>query len=291
MNENKLKSIVKKIDDLPTLPVVVSKILQVVGATKTASKDLADVISKDPSLSAKILRMANSSFYGLRNEVSSINHGVVILGFHTIKYLALGASSLNSIKKKNMTVSLSEEKFWEHSIACGICARLIASKTGYPVPEEAFVAGLIHDVGKLLLDKFLSTDYKKAILFSREKKRTLFEAEKKIVGVTHTTIGKWLSEEWGLPSPLTYAITYHNDPPFLSKSLSKKDLTFISIIYMANIICKQKGYKLWDDEIILTMDKKVTKFINLKPDELKTISERIKKELEETKVFFGIKQD
>jgi len=150
---NRVRSITEKIIGLPTLPTVVSKMIELVDNPKTSAQTLTSLISTDQALTAKILKLANSAYYGFPREIISVNLAVVVLGFNTVKDMGLSVSVLDAFKSNQDEGIFEMTKFWEHSICCAIGAKMLARTYGYRITSEAFVAGLLHDVGKVVLNQ------------------------------------------------------------------------------------------------------------------------------------------
>ncbi len=287
MDNQKFKNIITRINNLPSLPLVVNKILEVADDSRAAANDLANVISKDQSLAAEVLKLVNSAFYGFSGNISTISHAVVILGFHTIKNLAIGISAFGVMKAKGTNL-FDRERFWEHSLGCGVCARLIAERIGHDSPEEVFVAGLLHDIGKLILDIYAKEEFEKALNLVERDSIPLLEAEKAVIGITHPIMGEWLVKEWRLPASLYSAIRYHHSPPFAATTLSDSDLKNIVIVYIANILCKMKGIGSGGDNYITPISDKAWQVINSGEDIQETVLLKLENEMEKARVFFGM---
>lgn len=211
---HRVRRITESIIGLPTLPSVVAKMIEMIDNPKTSAAILAKLISTDQALTAKILKLANSAYYGFPREISTVNLAIVVLGFNTVKDMGLSISVLNAFKGRAESKYFDISKFWEHSIACGVAARFLARIFRYRVVGEAFVAGLLHDVGKVVLNQYLHTEFNEIMKEVHENDVPLLEAEKKIIGATHAQVGGWLAEKWNLPAAITEAIRFHHGPIF-----------------------------------------------------------------------------
>lgn len=203
--EQHIKAIARRIQSLPTLPPVVKKLTTMVESPDVTAKDVGKLISSDQVLSAKVLKLVNSSFYGLSGKVSSISHAVILLGFNVIKGVVLSASVFDIMEKSMVGL-------WEHSLGTAIISGTISRNLGLSDPEEISTAALLHDIGKVLVRVSLSEDYDRIVRIAGEQGRTFREAELEVLGVDHADIGSWLSREWGLPRQLIVPITYHHGP-------------------------------------------------------------------------------
>jgi len=203
--EQHIKTIARRIQSLPTLPPVVKKLTAMVESPEVTAKDVGKLISSDQVLSAKVLKLVNSSFYGLSGKVSSISHAVILLGFNVIKGVVLSASVFDIMERSMVGL-------WEHSLGTAIISGTISRNLGLSEPEEISTAALLHDIGKVLVRVSLSEDYDCIVRIAGEQGRAFREAELEVLGVDHADIGSWLSREWGLPRQLIAPITYHHDP-------------------------------------------------------------------------------
>jgi putative nucleotidyltransferase with HDIG domain len=205
----------KKLADLPPLPAVVAKITMSLNDLEQGADELSRMVSMDQGLCSKILRIVNSAYYGFPKRISTITHAIMILGFNTVRNLVLGVSAFGLLPQKAMSAGLNRTKFWEHSIAVAVAASIVAkrrSPNARNVVEEAFIAGLLHDIGKLFLDCYFPVQYAVCMAFSVRENISVFEAERRVLDVTHPTVGKRIAEQWNFPPLLSAAIADHQDP-------------------------------------------------------------------------------
>jgi len=158
--QQQIKKITQSIIGLPALPTVITQMIGLIGNPKTSARDVARLIATDQALTAKILKLANSAFCGFPRTISTANHAIVVLGLETVKSLVLNVSVLERFAGSSKDTSFDHQKFWEHCIACGVAARLLAGKLRYWIQEEAFAAGILHDIGKLILSQYWVKSYK-----------------------------------------------------------------------------------------------------------------------------------
>ncbi len=289
LDEDKLKTVVGRMRDLPPLPKVVSKMLAVVNDERSAAKDLAEVISKDPAFTAKVLRIVNSAFYGFSERISTVTHAVVILGYQTIKDMTLGLSVFEVLGKKSEEALLDKNKFWQHSLGCASAARLLAKYTSYPEPEEAFIAGLLHDIGKITFDLYLRKDFIKVMDLVDNEGLSMFDAEKKIYGISHAQMGEQVASKWNLPYTLRAVIRYHHAPIF-GRGLNVFDQKIIAIVYFANIFCKLRGIGFRGDDIIQGIDEGAWNMLKLSDSSSLRILLQIDEEVSKARSLFSISE-
>jgi len=201
-----------KMKDLPTLPQVLGGVLDKINNPKSTTKDLADAISIDQRITTQILRLVNSSFYGIRRQITSISDAIVMLGFQTIRNLVLASSVYNIFQGTYNTPLFNYFNFWRHSLQVAISSQFIGKSKGYILQEELFITGMLHDIGKILIAMFLPAEFNKIANLMQEKGKTSSEAEEEILGINHSFIGKWLAERWELPLLLIQGIAYHHYP-------------------------------------------------------------------------------
>ncbi len=213
MENTELRGLIDALDDLPTLPSVVVQLLELTQDDFADAASIARVIESDQTLTARILRLVNSSFYTFDSEVTTVSRAVAAIGLNSIRCIALGMGVARMFPKHSGTGAFRMEDFWKHSLACAVASKLLAEGSSRSIdPDEAFVAGLLHDIGKLVLLSCRSELYDAAVARAKENGLSLLESERRSLGASHTEAGKWFSERWGLPDVLTQAIWLHHQP-------------------------------------------------------------------------------
>lgn len=208
-----IDSILGRVDDLPELPQVASKILQLINDPETSAQDLAQIISTDQALTARVLRLCNSAYYGFSRKVTTVSEGVTILGFSAIKSLVLIATAYGTVSQSLIGYGLKPGELWSHSLATGEYARTIARQLDYESPEVAFTAGLLHDIGKIVLNAHALPEIYRANNLCMGQQIPVHEAEVQVLGFSHAEVGAKLAEKWNLPAILCEAIAGHHDAP------------------------------------------------------------------------------
>ncbi len=205
-----LADIVGSIDALPTLPSVVSRVNELVDDPTASAGDINDVISHDMALSSKILKLVNSAFYGFPRRISSITHAVVILGFQTVRNIALSAFMLDAFDSDDLPFGY--RSFWIHSVGVGVAANAVGARQGIPVSDDAFMCGLLHDIGKLVAHQYLREDFSKVMQKVDTEETTIAEAEAAILPADHAEVGALLMEQWQLPEKMVAVLRFHHRP-------------------------------------------------------------------------------
>lgn len=209
--------VLKRIRDIPSLPEVVSRIMEIIGEPNTPASEIAKLISYDPGLTSKVLRMVNSAAYGFQRQISSIQHGIMILGFNTVRGLVLSASIFKMFEGQASANSLGHQQFWEHSMGTAVAARLLAQTYRIQDADDIFSGAMLHDIGKVVLDVYFGPNYHPVLQKARQKDmpfhgEPFFALEQSMLGITHTGIGSCLATKWKLPVTITEVIEHHHRP-------------------------------------------------------------------------------
>ena len=227
--EKHQKSIHRFIKKMPSLSTTVGKVMEICSRTDASPNELNRVISLDPVLTGQVLKLINSAYYSLMNKVTSLTRAITMLGMNTVKNMALSTAIIRSVSGAKKSQALPTKKFWAHSIATGVCAKLLAKANGVPVMEceEFFVAGLLHDLGKIPFgDEYI------AVLHAAQlEQRALIEMEQELIGMDHQEVGKLISEKWQLNEVMTSAICHHHDIDSAPESQRVK----VAYVALANI--------------------------------------------------------
>lgn len=205
-------------------------------------KTLAGIIGKDPSMSVNILKIANSALYSLPNKVTSIDHAVTLLGMREIASLCLSCGIGNVLKPPAGTTTMDMDIFWKHSIATGIIGKILCKEFKIYSDTNLYLAGLIHDVGKIVLDRFAHNIYKSVQDYAFEQSIPVLEAESRIIGETHGTVGGWLMEKWQLPRIFIDVASYHHS----AASAPEESSLEVSLISIADELSWMKDLDLAD---------------------------------------------
>ncbi|MCU0412627.1 MAG: HDOD domain-containing protein [Bacteroidetes bacterium] len=233
MTPEQIKEKIKSIIQLPALPAVAMEVVELVDNPKTSASKLGKVISSDQALTAKVLKIANSPFYGFPKKISTIDFAIIVLGFDALKEIVISISLVSSLQKKSDNF-FDAKTFWDHSISTGVVARRLARDLGYRISGEVFVGGLLHDMGVSVLHRYFNSEFSRIIEITRETDLNILEAEESVMGVTHGEVGGWLAERWNLPEHLAEAIAFHHVP---AKAQINPDL--VALVHCADIMSLQ----------------------------------------------------
>ncbi|MBW2059929.1 MAG: HDOD domain-containing protein [Deltaproteobacteria bacterium] len=215
-----IKTLTLMDQDLPTIPVVLSQIMHMTASDDSSVRDLINVLNQDQALTARILRVANSAYYGLREKATTIERAVVILGFDMVRSLAVGASFIHYFSPKNQYENFDLNAFWAHTTAVGVFAEAIAQDLGGIDPGYAFTAGILHDIGKLVMLIYFEEEFSQVLARVAEHRLDFYEAETLDFGLNHASVGGTLLRHWHIPEVLAWAIEHHHQPLMAEKGLS-----------------------------------------------------------------------
>ncbi|MCA9442114.1 MAG: HDOD domain-containing protein, partial [Candidatus Omnitrophica bacterium] len=230
-----------ELDQFPTLPSIAVDLVHRWNDPEVSLANVTDLISKDASLSSKVLQVANSAKFGLKKEVSSLHHAGALLGLNALRCITLGVTVMDLFAdyQADWTNDFEPDEFWRHNLGVAIASEMLAERFSYPSPEEAFLGGLIHDIGKLGLLTVMPEDYMEVVRKASAGSQTLLEHEKQSLSVTHTEVGKWIAEKWNLPEKFRKAIWLHHQNPgaYQDKSESSGHLEWI--VYIADHLVRR----------------------------------------------------
>ena len=231
---NVLNSYTEEVSKLPTLPHIVMKILQMINHPDVRVERVADLLLQDKVLTTQIIRMVNSAFWGVRKRVTSVREAIVLLGLKEIKNVVITTSLFNAFPFKNQSFRISS--IWEHGLGCALISRIIAEMVAYPDLEEAYLAGLVHDIGEVILSQFQVERFQGVLDVVQEEKISFYEAEGRVIGIDHTDFGEWFSERWNFSDALSEVIRMHHTP-----ERARLNPQLVAIVALADLFCRVRG--------------------------------------------------
>ncbi len=266
-----LDDIVKKTGDLPPMPHIAMKVVELVQENSLSAKEeIQKVISQDQGLTAQILKFSNSSLYSRSRSIQTLSEAIVVLGYDTIKNLVL-ASSTKAVYKRKGQIGLLEKNLWEHSVATAIGGKIIASQLRTAKVEEAFIGGLLHDIGKVILSQGAEEEYSRIVQNVYNSEDSFVEEEKRILGFDHTMVGYLVVNKWNFTDDLVKGIRYHHQ---LSKVEKNKSL--IPIISFADNIANKNGFGIRQESSSFeTEAAKAAKFLGLDRKEVEKLEKKM----------------
>jgi len=273
----------KAMNELPPLPMAVQKLLAVMNDEKSSADDVTQVLSSDQALAGKILKLVNSSFYGMSGEVSTITRAVVVLGFSGVRNVAMGFGMVSAMKKMGGT---SMAEFWDHAIAAGAGAQAMAEEMGPGNdPEEAFIAGLMHDIGHVVLANAAPDEWRQAqdMVMNGED---VIEAEKELMGMSHASVGQRLMKFWQLPTALQESARWHHN----LKMIAGRDQPVATLVALGDVLACIHGGRF--ERPMPEGDlARVLRLHCLEMEQVKSALSRMDRKIDEMKVFLKIASD
>ena len=239
MKRKKIEKLIEEMEDLPTLPSVAISIMNTLLDDDSSAQDVAEIVEADHSLTTKVLMIANSAFFGIPREVSTVRQAIVSLGFNRLKSVVLSLTVMDTVDAMAEGSGLNPQTFWEHSLMCAICAEDLAAKLNAEFAEEIFVAGLLHDIGKLVLSRHAPEAFGQVTETIEKRGVGSVEAERSVLDMDHTQVGEYLMDQWQFPSRLRESVGMHHDPPV--KKIDR-DVTgrMAAVICLADILAKSR---------------------------------------------------
>lgn len=272
--------------DLPTLPVIVNNIVNATADPKTSTEDLAEIIYNDQAIANKLLRLANSIYYGQRIKIDTIKRAISVIGFDEVVGITLGMSVLSAFADKSSGLSLDMKALWIHAIGCATAAKEIANRTNTAIAKKIFIPGLLHDMGKVILSIHFRDEYNKARLLAMEKRETLYKVEPSVFDMNHAVLAGLLMKRWKFPDNILYPCRFHHNPDSCPIGYRHHAL----IINMADYLC-HKARVGHSGNPVPVMVVNATKKIGINDAAIRLIIEMLKKKEDQIKEFFEITTD
>lgn len=267
-----LKERAERIKELSTLPGVILRILEVMNNPMSDARDVEKEIIEDPVITTKVLKVANSPFYGANRDISSISQAVVLMGFAEVQDIALSVSIFSRFAEP--TRMFDRREFWEHCFATACAADALQHRVNAQT-SDGFVAGLLHDIGRIVLDQHFPDEFKEIVALAEAQEISLLEAERKVLGVTHCDIGYWVTEKWNLPSMLTDSILFHHSP-----FSCRESYVLTSIVHVADAISKAFGGYMKKEFVHPPKEESAYRLLNLDSEKVMGLADLISKKME-----------
>ena len=276
------EKILKTLDDLPAMPQVVLKAREIMADVNSSVKDVVKVVETDQAVTTRILKVANSAYYGMSGKISTIQLASVVLGYQTIGELITVAAGSALLDRVLTGYGLGAGDLWHHSMSVGVGSRILASRKNPELEDTAFSAGLIHDAGKLVLDKYVEESKEAFDELMEHGRETFMNAENQIFGFNHAEIGFDVCDSWSIPHDIATAIKFHHTP---SRS-GKNQLAYMvyladAIVNMSDAFAKMDGMEADIDALMYMIDDRAMKFLGLTEKDIKPIMDEIDKSVGE----------
>ncbi len=231
-----IDQILQSIERLPPFPMVVQRAIQLIEDPKTSAQHLVDVLQFDPSITANVLKLCNSAYFGLRKKVFSLREAIVLVGFDPLMEIILSQESTQVLKDPCIGYDLEQADLWRHSVACALLSRIVSKRLNQKATLIHFTAALLHDIGKIILGQFFKDYFGKIKELVRENHIPFTEAEREVLGIDHAELGGRVAEHWKFPKPILLAIQYHHSPALVSK-----DCEIVELISLCDVVAMITG--------------------------------------------------
>jgi HD-like signal output (HDOD) protein len=288
LSPDQVREKIKTIIQLPALPAIALEVVDLVDNPKTSASKLGKVISTDQALTAKVLKIANSPFYGFPKKISTIDFAIIVLGFDALKEIVISISLVSSLQKKSDT-HFDSKSFWDHSITTGVIARKLARDLGYRISGEAFVGGLLHEMGISVIHRYFNNEFNRIIDITRDTDLSILEAEESVLGLTHGEVGGLLAERWNLPDHLKEAVSMHHTP---ANAQLNPDL--VALVHCADIMSHKLTNQIPDFDKGVDFDPQALQRVklddpNILNEYLLNYSEVLQSDIDQVTAFSGAK--
>jgi len=235
----RIEDLESRISNIPTLPIVADEINRASRQDDFTAKSLAKIIEKDPPLTGKMLKLSNSAYYGFLRKVTTLDRAATLLGFHTVRNLALSVSISTFFSSDHDNIDM--QGLWHHSLGCAVAAKILLHGKNPKLEEEAFLCGVIHDIGAIILINSFPDKMREALRVMREKNIPQSAAEKEVIGVTHQEVGAYLADKWNFPEKYSRIIRLHHKPPVSTMDPADMDNVLLLAVYAGNQLAKITG--------------------------------------------------
>ncbi|HBA72544.1 MAG: HD family phosphohydrolase [Geobacteraceae bacterium GWC2_55_20] len=278
-----LEIMIMTASDLPTIPVVATKVMQLIESEKATAEELAKVVASDPAVAARVLKISNSSFYGCQRQIQTLSHAIVVLGFSTLKSLVVAAS----VKQVYKPYGLTEKMLWEHSFGAGLAARIIAKETRAANEEEAFLGGLFHDIGKIIMNNMDSQQFQAAMQKCYNDQVSFSEAERQVYSYTHSEVGALVIKKWNFPDILMHAVLKHHSFDF-AEDEDAYQIRLACVVGLANMFCHKAGVGMREpDDDLELLETVPAQLLGIDQQKMEILLESFNAAYEKDKSYFG----
>ena len=257
--------ILKSVKELPPMPQVVIKTQELIADSNTDAKQIAEIIETDPGIATKVLKVANSSYYGMSGKISSISHASVVLGHKILGEVVTLAGAEGILDRKLPGYGYDSKDLWKHSLAVAFGSKIISNSKNPDLVKEAHMAGLIHDVGKLILDSHIVEKKEEIESFMEKEEKTFLDAESQYFGFNHAEIASEVCKKWNFPESLNFAIKHHHQPGNSDGS----ELSYI--LHMADYIAILSGIGYDSDDVLYELEEGTMDYLNVTNEDVSDI--------------------
>jgi putative nucleotidyltransferase with HDIG domain len=259
--------IAEQLGRLPTLPASYYRVVQLANRETSSAVDFEEAMKPDPALTANVLRLANSALFGVPRSISSIRHAVAMLGTRRVVQAALGAAMGRVVPDELPGYGMDAGEYWRHSVAVAVYTSRLAQELKYKDQGEAFTAGLLHDIGKLMVGIFLAENLDGVLQKVRLENNIFVTAEELVLGVDHAKVGELVASKWQLPSAIAHVVRYHHEP-----SAAEEDQALVDMVHVADCLAHSVGFGTDVGELSRSIDESSMVRLGLATRQLEAIA-------------------
>ncbi|MBN1916603.1 MAG: HDOD domain-containing protein [Verrucomicrobia bacterium] len=266
-----IDQLVDQIDQVPVMAPVHARLVRMIQASDVSAKELSEAISGDPSLTAHVLRLVNSAVYGFPRQVGTVSQAVLLLGFDAIAQQVLGHARRALMEPAERAGPLDFRAFWQHSVAVAAGARILARRVAHRNEEALFVAGLLHDIGRVLLAQYMPDALERAMERAWRLRLSLYDAERQTIGFTHCRLGERMAMRWDLPDLVVDAVAFHHEP-----DVTERHSLETRIIEAADILAKAMSLGSSGNDRVTSIPARTREMLDLDADEIEPLMEAVR---------------
>lgn len=285
MTHQTVETLMSTVRELPTLPSIAARVTAVARDPDSTAHDMAAVISRDQALTANLLRVVNSAYFGFLRRIANASEAINLLGYNEVVHMTMAVSVVQQFDHASEN-GFDRRAFWTHSIAVATGSQLLADHIRYPHADAAFTAGLLHDVGKLILDQFFSKPFGEIMKLVREEGLSSREAEQQVLGVTHAEVGEWIARSWILPEAAITSIRHHHDDREQRSGLFNSHDDIVDIVQFADIYCRNHGFGHSGDPAHYEIPSGLQERLRLSSNDIAALHDRLAAVVHDIQAFF-----
>ena len=278
----KAEEIVSRVGSLPPLPDTALKLMEVINDPRSTIDDIVESVKYDQAVTSDVLKLCNSAYYSLSRKVTSLNDAILRLGTVKVLQMVMAVHTNSLLAREQQGYGLEPGVWWKHSVAVALASTLFAERLGQPNSNLAFTAGLLHDIGKVILNQYVSAEFAEIVRRVSEDRMSFVEAEHQVLGYSHEEVGALIAEAWKLPEAIVRCIRYHHEPG----KLEPPDM-LVDTVYLANCICLLLGVGLGEDGLCYRADASVMERYELRESDLEVIGAQMMTDLQRVEDLFA----
>lgn len=278
-----LDDLVRRMESLPKLPDTTLRLVRIANDPESTIEEIVDTVRYDQTVTTELLRLCNSAYFGLLRTITSIDEAVRYIGTAKLIQLVMAAHTRALLAPEQVGYGLLPGALWAHSVGVALGCQLVAAKTGMQKKGLLFTLGLLHDIGKIVLNEHVTSEYAQIGQLVGDEGLSFLEAERLVLGVTHAEVGEQLARRWGLPDPIPCCIRYHHEP----RALPTPD-PLIDAVHLADGACLLMGIGGGDDSQMYRVDEAALARIGLQASVIQEIGATVVAELKSVQKLFGV---